>query len=882
MSAVDECWIRRLRRDVLEGRLGTDSSDPNACAFASIISQCDVMEMSRAERIGNCAKCTYFGSQSQAFLGRRKIPMPRVFPPASQVSIECNQWSRLMSVTTKERILGFGVLTCVDGIWRNPEGDAGLSKWNCISCVQIAQPDFTPKLEFTLAEVYYIEKRKLQYHFGYFSSGCRDASEDTAAPLRNEKTGQCIYLGTGTTVKYSDACTDRFYFDTGGRIVSAGTRAVALEAYFDTVYSLRSVSLTIGSSFLRPEEVFSINSFGQITNAWLDTQVTNQQLCLEDNTASQSVPSWIRCDGTTSFWAETAWFFDGGDCRFNQLLANLYTPLQWNYVLTNDAYLGSETDSRIETLLESAKTEISSAAFGSCTLTLSSGFKVVSADDLKEIPQQELEFAFGTGSSILEYYSKSFHIGTDTGQTGFKCSIGGQSGPHIRLLAALPRAALVQGAVQASSHDGGSFSAIQAAQVGLVWRTARKLVHLWAGLPDSEFQDCDPWEPGGQAEGGDGVSSGPQAAITGTAATTIKERVLKMSSLVDQMDESELAPATRDQVDGWLSAYVAVMGSAPAEEEEPSEAQLAALHKKVFTLKGPPYADFAIFTPFGRKCLKAQRFRVYQPLGDGSYILRELPGPQNWLQWLSSWRVYKAACLMLGITSLAVLQLYEKHIERLTMMWPRCWGLIYQAEDKARAEHLSKIRRKLLVDAKKNLTMPEDWDENNPWTTCFRMLVADESYWNEQVRHPAAAWTASGCRGSPLAPADQIAMAHVPGGNEVMDIDKEEKVDGKKRQSNRDKRIAKAKRIKADRDELESWRKKGGASEGAKPDKGKGKGKTKDQAGTPICFSFANGSGICGSVEPGGACLQKVKRAHKCQWCLSPGHRNADCPKAPG
>ena len=64
--ALQECWIRRLRRDALEGRLGTDPADPNACAFASIIGQCDVLEMSRAERVGNCAKCTYFSTQSQA------------------------------------------------------------------------------------------------------------------------------------------------------------------------------------------------------------------------------------------------------------------------------------------------------------------------------------------------------------------------------------------------------------------------------------------------------------------------------------------------------------------------------------------------------------------------------------------------------------------------------------------------------------------------------------------------------------------------------------------------------------------------------------------------------------------------------------------------
>ena len=172
--------------------------------------------------------------------------------------------------------------------------------------------------------------------------------------------------------------------------------------------------------------------------------------------------------------------------------------------------------------------------------------------------------------------------------------------------------------------------------------------------------------------------------------------------------------------------------------------------------------------------------------------------------------------------------------------------------------------------------MPDDWIADSPWTTCFRALVADEEYWNEQVRHPAASWLAAGGRGNPLPPAEQIAVAHMPRGSEVVEF--EDKTEGKRRQSNRDKRHAKAKRLKAERDELDTLRKKVQPSEYKPNDKGKGK--TKDQAGTPLCFSFANGSGVCGSVEPGAACLQKIKRAHMCQICLSPGHRNADCPKA--
>ena len=44
------------------------------------------------------------------------------------------------------------------------------------------------------------------------------------------------------------------------------------------------------------------------------------------------------------------------------------------------------------------------------------------------------------------------------------------------------------------------------------------------------------------------------------------------------------------------------------------------------------------------------------PVGDGTYVVKEMPGPQNMIQWLLSWKVYKVALIMLdvgGITGVA-------------------------------------------------------------------------------------------------------------------------------------------------------------------------------------------------------------------------------------
>lgn len=43
------------------------------------------------------------------------------------------------------------------------------------------------------------------------------------------------------------------------------------------------------------------------------------------------------------------------------------------------------------------------------------------------------------------------------------------------------------------------------------------------------------------------------------------------------------------------------------------------------------------------------------------------------------------------------------------------------------------------------------------------MVATDERFWNEQVRHPAAAWMASGAHGAPKPPAEALASAHLPG-----------------------------------------------------------------------------------------------------------------------
>ena len=220
----------------------------------------------------------------------------------------------------------------------------------------------------------------------------------------------------------------------------------------------------------------------------------------------------------------------------------------------------------------------------------------------------------------------------------------GDPGEDIRLLAALPRIAVQSGCSFAQLH-GNTFNPVQATQVGLVWRLARRTMGAKSGVLESEFVDIDPWmETGGSGSLGAGPTTTPSGGNT-----NLKEKVLKMSTLIDQQDESELVPASNSNLNKWTQVYVTLMGSLPDRAEEPTSSQLSALAKRVLELDHPPYVDMAVWVPFERRLSKVQKCRTYHPLGDGSYLVKDLPGPSSHQGWLASWRVFKCAALMLEI-----------------------------------------------------------------------------------------------------------------------------------------------------------------------------------------------------------------------------------------
>lgn len=488
---------------------------------------------------------------------------------------------------------------------------------------------------------------------------------------------------------------------------------------------------------------------------------------------------------------------------------------------------------------------------------------------------------YGTWQSMLQFTTVDealTHFSVPAPVWQAVTTVMGDPNDDLRVLATMPRLALVTSIAQAVLPDGNPLNAVQATQVGLVWRLARRVQAAKAGLAEDTYVDVDPWQEEPQ---GDPAAAAPRQG-GGQPSSGVKERVLKMASLVDQADESELLPPARADVDTWMANYVRAMGALPFEAEEPTANQLAALAKKVVTNRQAPYVDFGVWTPYERRMSKQHKCRVFTPLGDGSFLQSDIPGPASFQAWTMCWRVFKAAAICLDIVSMAALDAYYNHVERMVQQWPSCWGLVYRAEDCARAERFEKLRRHFQLEASLGRQVPRDWDQDRPWSCIFVEMTKQDGFWSEKVHIPAAAWVAAGSRGAPVVASEAAVLAHLPGleGNETRGLD--ERVD-RKRKTNKERRAAKKQRWAEDREELKALRAKAthggaGGDVSGKGAKGKGKGlKSADQAGNPLCFSWAAGTGPCGKLPPGAECACSVKRTHKCRKCLSPSHQDSAC-----
>ena len=110
-------------------------------------------------------------------------------------------------------------------------------------------------------------------------------------------------------------------------------------------------------------------------------------------------------------------------------------------------------------------------------------------------------------------------------------------------------------------------------------------------------------------------------------------RRVKISDVLDPMDESFVDPLTPGELNQFYANYRDLKHGDPQEEVEPTLEQVSAFNARVVTLQMAPYGDFSILTPFGRRMAKVLKHRAWLPNRDCSYRTVEVPGPESYDVW---------------------------------------------------------------------------------------------------------------------------------------------------------------------------------------------------------------------------------------------------------
>ena len=451
----------------------------------------------------------------------------------------------------------------------------------------------------------------------------------------------------------------------------------------------------------------------------------------------------------------------------------------------------------------------------------------------------------------------------------------------LRLLAMQPISAL-QTAMQATrvqppAQDGQEpppereLTSVECTQLALMFRVA---------LQKFALPDANPLAV---------AQAAPAAAVappTTPSTPLTGKRKVKANTIIDQGDEMEITLLDAQAVEQGYRQLKEAKGGEPTYDAEPTPDQMSAMNERLITLDLEPYADFALFTPYGRRFQRQLKLKNWVMDKDGSYRPMDVPGPADYETWDACWRIY-ANCLLTiaksvtlpsgqtvrkAVMTVAALEHYQECFRKLVASLPECWHLCAVAEDRCRGEHFPRLRR--LLREKHSKGTFTDYDDNCPWISVMMVAADDDKFWDEQVRRPATLFLArGGQRGGKRQASEALNEGQ---GNEAPSTPRKSK-----RQRQMDRKVEKeAKKLVSQQAEASATSESGGGAQGQQA-QGKGGSKgdqshpLKDKTGrfittregAQICFSFQEGK--CKGPCPRG-------RQHVCQYCLQ-GHRNNDC-----
>ncbi len=106
----------------------------------------------------------------------------------------------------------------------------------------------------------------------------------------------------------------------------------------------------------------------------------------------------------------------------------------------------------------------------------------------------------------------------------------------------------------------------------------------------------------------------------GNAPAAVGTRKIKMSSILDQADDTEITPWTPARMRSDMAAFKSSNDDEePEPDEEVSVGQLAALEFKLATCAAP-CPDFGVWRPFGARMARALKLTAHHLTPGGDYV----------------------------------------------------------------------------------------------------------------------------------------------------------------------------------------------------------------------------------------------------------------------
>ena len=216
--------------------------------------------------------------------------------------------------------------------------------------------------------------------------------------------------------------------------------------------------------------------------------------------------------------------------------------------------------------------------------------------------------------------------------------------------------------------------------------------------------------------------------------------VVSMNGVLTQIGNNLVKLMTVADYEALFPVFERQCAGPMLEEQEPTRVQVTC-YKEVERVKKTLYVDFAVWGPHPNRSERLRAMEGVRLDAFGKLVPLVLYGPENISVWLKCFRIWRNATLMLEFVPQETLNHYPERVHEMADKYPDyLWPLLYQADVRARSEHLLKLARRCREAKKKadNDNVSHPYDPAKPWSYPFQLLaMGEKDFWDREFKEPA-------------------------------------------------------------------------------------------------------------------------------------------------